>query len=370
MLDPPALGARNLRVGLDGSILGWGHGGIARYLRALLVHLAEDPELDIEVFANSKEPVVGIGGVSEIDRRLKGGVMWRSAYLAPRLAARRPDVFWLPVPNPPVWFPAPSVVTVHDLASTLLPSVKPRREVLAHRTLYRRAVARATRIIAVSAATSRDLQESWGVEPERITVIPLGVDDRFERGDRGESIDRVAEEWGLTGPFALAAGTVEARKGLDVLAGIAAAPGAELEVAVAGRMGYGGEQVAAGLASAGVRLLGPVTDDQLIDLYRAAEVLLLPSLYEGFGLTALEAMACGTPVVASAAAGSLEEQYGSAAVLVAGRDPSDWMAGLEQARRGRAALVSEGTKLAARYRWSDAAASTAAVLKAAASCGR
>ena len=113
-------------------------------------------------------------------------------------------------------------------------------------------------------------------------------------------------------------------------------------------------------------VVGAVDDDELVDLYRAAEVLVCPSHYEGFGITPLEAMACGTPAVIAADSGGLVETSGSAAVVVAERTGAAWLAGIADAARRRDSLAPIGLALAARFRWPEVAAATAEVLRAAA----
>jgi glycosyltransferase involved in cell wall biosynthesis len=166
-------------------------------------------------------------------------------------------------------------------------------------------------------------------------------------------------------------GALEPRKGLEVLvaaAAQAAADGRPWRVALAGRPAYRGEEIARqAQATPGCVVLGGVEDDDLVELYRAAEAIAVPSLYEGFGLTPLEAMACGTPAVIAGNAGALEEISGHGAVVVEDRTPSAWVAGIERALAERSALVARASTV--RYEWDDAVAGTREALAEAAGIG-
>jgi glycosyltransferase involved in cell wall biosynthesis len=353
-------------VALDGSILGWGPGGIPRYLRNVLVHLAEDPELSLEVLANSRTEVVGIPGITEHDIRLTGGLAWRTAVLSAHLYRHRPDVFWLPTPTVPRYLPHPYVTTVHDLSPVIFPATKPRSAQISFGITFRKAVTRADQVIAVSEATADDLCRVWGIPEERITVVPLGVSENFRRGDPLEARRRLEARFGLQGDFALVVGTVEERKGLEVAIEIAEAS-TDWKIVFVGRRGFGHGPIVSRGENAGARFLGEVSDDELVDLYRSAEMLLLPSIYEGFGLPALEAMASGCPVVIAGNSGSLDQIYGDAAMVVEDRSPTAWISAMKEVRSERERFVQIGGLLAARFTWQASAQATAEVLKRAVS---
>ena len=153
----------------------------------------------------------------------------------------------------------------------------------------------------------------------------------------------------------LAVGTLEPRKNLAVAQ--QAAQRLSVQLRVVGARGWGGVEVDG--------WLGRVPDEELAALYRGARCLVYPSLYEGFGIPVLEAMACGTPVVTSAG-GATEEVAGGAAVLVDPRDPAAVAAGIEEAVARRDELVPLGLERARRFTWERAAAETRAVYEEAA----
>jgi alpha-1,3-rhamnosyl/mannosyltransferase len=209
------------------------------------------------------------------------------------------------------------------------------------RLIVPRVVAAARRVIAISEFTKRELVELLGVDPERVQVI--GVPARPGLSPEGERAE---------GEYVLAVGTLEPRKNLARAAEAARLAGVELRVA--GARGWGG------VATNGVRWVGEVGDDELVRLLRGARALVYPSLYEGFGIPILEAMAVGTPVVTSAG-GATEEVAGGAAVLVDPLDPASIAAGIEEADRRRDELRSRGLERAAAFTWGDVAERTLAV---------
>ena len=171
------------------------------------------------------------------------------------------------------------------------------------------------------------------VPPERIRIIPNGVGPVFvPEGPRAD------------GDYVLSVGTIEPRKNLAVA--VQAAELAGVELRVVGATGWGGFQVPG--------WVGEPSDGELAALYRGARCLVFPSLYEGFGLPVLEAMACGTPVVTSDAGGTAEVA-GGGAVLVDPLDPEAVAAGIDEADRDRDRLVAAGLERASGFTWATAA---------------
>jgi glycosyltransferase involved in cell wall biosynthesis len=240
----------------------------------------------------------------------------------------------------------PVVITLHDLAVFRFPEAFGRWT----RAYSRRAVPRAARaarlVLAVSEFTKQEAVELLGLAEERVRVVPNGVEPVF--GPEGES---------ASGDYVLAVGTREPRKNLPRLAEAARRLGVELRVA--GARGWGDVPLE------GVTLLGEVPDEELARLYRGARCFAYPSLYEGFGIPVLEAMACGTPVVTSDRGGTAETA-GDAAVLVDPLDPVAIAAGIEEADRRREELRAPGLERAHGFTWERAAALTAAAYREAA----
>lgn len=271
----------------------------------------------------------------------------------------------------PAWGPWRSVVTVHDLAFSLFPET----HTPASRSYYAatgESVRRADRVIAVSRNTADDLERLMGVEPEKIRVIHEAAAAEFTPRPRAAWVS-LAASLGLDAdqPYVLAVGTLEPRKNHLLLIEAFARFPAELHarLVIAGGHGESDTAVRSAIARLGLagraRLVGPRTADELAVLYSHAAVLAYPSLYEGFGLPLLEAMACGTPVVASNS-GPMQEVAGGAAVLLAPRDSETWARALaeilsapERAER----LRQQGFRRAQEFSWGRAARETLVVYR-------
>lgn len=324
-----------MRVGLDVSPLDQTAAGTARYLQSL----------------------EGVDGVQVIRLAHHGGsradAVYRDAVwyplVLPRLArSERLDVLHCPTFRGPLAPPAcPLVVTVHDLAVLRHPETFNLWTRQYSRLCVSR-VARAARLlIAVSEYTKRDVVELLGVPEARVRVVPNGVSGLFSPDGPAES-----------GDYVLAVGTIEPRKNLGRLAEAARRLGVELRVA--GAPGWGRVEL-----GAGVRRLGRVSDEELARLYRGARCLAYPSLYEGFGIPIVEAMASGTPVV-TARGGATEEVAGGAAVLVDPLDPAAIASGIEEASARRDQLARAGLRRARDFGWDEVARKTVDVYREAA----
>jgi glycosyltransferase involved in cell wall biosynthesis len=271
----------------------------------------------------------------------------------------------------------PSVLTVHDLIFRHLPRHhKPlnRWYLTLALPLYCR---RATHIIAVSECTRRDLTSAYGIPAERISVVHEAAAPHFRPQPR-ETIDAVRMRYALPERYLLCVGTIEPRKNLTrALAAfeVLHADGLSEALVIVGRRGWLTGDFFAALERSrvrqAVRLLGHVPDGDLPGVYAGAQALVMPSLYEGFGLPVLEAMACGTPVVCSYTS-SLPEVAGNAALMF---DPLDVEA-LIGSVRGllgdgalRDELIVRGLRQAARFSWERAAAQSEAIYDALLSAG-
>ncbi len=316
-----------MRVGFDVAPLTQTQAGTARWINGLLSVL--ESRADPEIVRLSWG---GAGRWTALAR----DIAWYPLLL-PRAARRaRLDLVHTTIYRGPLSSRVPVVVTVHDLAVLRYPRAFPAWTRLHGRFTLARTLEAARRVIAVSEFTRRDIADLVGIPLERIDVVPNGVDPVF-----------TAEGAKAEGDYALAVGTLEPRKNLACAIEGAALAGVELRVV--GAAGWGG--IAA--AGDGVRWLGRLPDDELAALYRGARCLVYPSLYEGFGIPVVEAMACGTPVVTSRDS-AMADVVGPAAVLVDPHDASSVADGIAEAARRRGELAQAGRERALLYTWEKA----------------
>jgi alpha-1,3-rhamnosyl/mannosyltransferase len=242
----------------------------------------------------------------------------------------------------PLVLPCPAVVTIHDLSFVREPSLMSRRDRLIFKAVVPRAARKAKRVLTVSERTRRDLRELYKIADAKIVVTPNGVDPVFTPGDGKGGHD-----------YVLLVGAVQQRK--NPLAALAAAESAGLPLIVAGPAKD--EALARELERRGARIAGYVAEDELVQLYRGAACLIQPSRFEGFGLPVLEAMACGTPVVAVPEP-ALQEVAGDAAVWAEEDELGD---GIRRAVADRDRLVAAGLERARKFSWPETARRTLAV---------
>jgi len=316
---------RPIRVAVDATPLLGARTGIGQYVAHLLRELALDPNVQVRAAAFSLRRRSGLrdlpAGVSVVHRPFPARLLQQAWRRWDRPTAEavvgRVDIvhgtnFTLPPPRD-----AAGVVTVHDLAFVRYPDLVSAAS-LEYRELVPRALARAAVVLTPTRAVAAELVGTYSISPDRIKVTPMGVDDAWFSAS-------AARPPGVPENYVLAVGTREPRKGLDVLLSayrllladrIAVPP-----LVIAGGTGWGPVLDTAQLTDDQVITLGYVDRPQLRGLVAGASLLAFPSLYEGFGLPPLEAMAAGTPVVASDVP-AVHEVVGSHARLVPPRDPA------------------------------------------------
>jgi glycosyltransferase involved in cell wall biosynthesis len=374
-----------MRIGIDYTAAVRQGGGIGRYTRSLVGALAR---LDVE---NEYRLFYASGGLESGHPRAELARMPESFRARPvPLSDRWLNIAWqrlrLPVPlqlvtgrldlfhSPDFVLPhvgrTPAILTVHDLSFLRVPwfFVPGFREYL--EKAVTRAVGRATHILADSESTRRDMIELMAVDDERVSVVYPGVDAGFQETHDPEELQRVRRRYDLPERFILGLGTLQPRKNFDGLVnafGLLLSRGKDepgidgLHLVIVGGKGWMFEDIHGLVRKQGleerVHFAGFVDDSDLPALYSLSLVFAFPSWYEGFGIPVLEAMACGTPVVA-ADNSSLPEAVGEAGVLVdaaSNGDLADALARLLSDLELRRRLAVAGRQQAQRFTWERAA---------------
>ncbi|MFY9552922.1 MAG: glycosyltransferase family 1 protein [Thermoanaerobaculia bacterium] len=325
-------GQRPPRVGIDARKLT--DFGIGTYVRNLLESIARRPEarayrFRVYVRGQDREAVPALPDNFEIVQEDSAGYsISELTRFAWRLLRDRLDLFHATHYVIPPLARARAVVTIHDIIHVLYPQFLPNRAALLYaRVMIRRALKRADRILTVSYNSKRDLVDYFGIAPARIEVVYNGVADRFRPEVARAERDRVAGKYGLPRPYLLFLGGEKPHKNVrNVLRAFAEARRQRAlphALVLAGPMPNNRSRVEALISALDLdsRVLRPgvVPDEDLPGLFAGADAFLYPTLYEGFGLPVIEAMACGVPVLTSSTS-ALQEIAGGYAYLV---DPMD-----------------------------------------------
>lgn len=371
-----------MRIGIDYTAAIHQQAGIGRYTRGLVQGLAKlytDDEY-VLLLGGGQAPSASVG-LSGLRSSVPDRFHIRQVPVSPRLLTvlwhrlrlplpvdlliGRVDVFHSPdYVLPPVRH-GKAVVTIHDLSFLRYP---PGAEPSLRQYLSRvvpQAAKRADLVLADSENTRQDVAELLGIAPAKVEVLYPGVDEAFKPVKDRKLLARVRERYGLSFPFILTVGTLEPRKNLTLLlkayATLRAVGEEPHKLVIAGKKGWlyeGVFRTVRELSLEGdVIFTGFVPDEDLPALYSLAEVFVFPSLYEGFGLPPLEAMACGTPVITSSGS-SLPEVVGEAGLMVSSANTE----ALAQAVRRvlsdsglRQSLAAKGIRQARKFTWQRAA---------------
>lgn len=351
------------RVLFDAHQLGRRQTGNETYVREILRALRGEDALELIAAVEAGQLPTDVLAPPVRIRRVPAKGLTRLAAMALLARQDRVDVVHAIYFLPPATG-RPTVVTIHDISFERFPEFFSRRELVRDQFLVRASARAATRVITVSETSRRDLIELYGLPEERVLAIPNGVNARF----------RPSEDVPWT-PFAgdrplrvLAVGTLQPRKNLLRLLDAISVVGHEIPVQlrIVGPDGHQAAEIRTRLASSvHTEIVGWLDDDALAEEYRHADVFAYPSIYEGFGLPVVEAMACGTPVVTSAG-GSLPEVAADAALIVDPYDVSAMAAAIRQIADdgpGTTEMRTRGLARAATFSWERSAAQHAAVYR-------
>jgi glycosyltransferase involved in cell wall biosynthesis len=323
---------------VDADVLGRQRTGDETYVEQLLRALPGVAE-DLRIAAIARDAALVPDGVEPIVLRARSQEL-RMSVGVPRLLRRLRPALAHFVHSLPLRCPSPAVLTVQDLSWERDPSVFGFWDLLTFKIFVRRSVRRARHVFAISERTKRDLVELYRTPAAKITVTPLAPDPAFRPAQEHDS-------------FLLFVSAIEPRK--QPLAAIDAANAVGRKLVVVGPSKDA--DLVAELTRRGADVRGYVPKDELVRLYQSAACLVFPSRYEGFGLPVVEAMACGTPVVA-APEPALEEVAGDAAIFT-----DDLAEGVRRALADRERLSAAGLERAKAFSWRETARLTADVYR-------
>jgi len=355
---------RKLRVGIDGRAFSSPAAGVRRYVSELAAALLASREpLELVALGGRPEAVPSGAGYVAESWHPPTNLGWAAVGL-PRAASRAGvDLIHAPAYTGPLRAAVPIVLTIHDVSYERHPEWYPYRRDALRRAFYRRSARAAARLLTDSEFSRREIASAYGIPAERITVAPLGVSADFAPAD---SPPLPALPAGVVVPFLLHVGDLHERRNLGVVVEALvdvrrSGTPPPLSLVMAGVDRGAGDDLVAKAESAGAAValvrLGAVSDSSLRALYRAATALVYPSRYEGFGLPLLEAMASGTPVLASRAA-SIPEVVGDAGLLLDPDDAALWAEAIVNVVNDaglRARMRAAGLARAAHYTWARTA---------------
>ena len=351
--------------------------GVGNYIKNLVWSLAGiDRENEYVLFASAENAchLQGLGENFSIEfapsnRTLR--LPWEQSVLPLRLKQKRIDVCHGATFVTPLLKTCGHVVSIHDMTFHLTPE----RHSLLKRAYFRAMIPqmarRSERVIAISESTKRDLVSLLEIKEEKICVTHLGVDKRFRPVTDEQELTRVRQKYKLSPKYILYVGLIEPRKNVETLVDAYHADSlhTEFELVLAGNLGWGYRPLLKKVANSHVRnrirMPGYVADADLPALFSMAATFVYPSVYEGFGLPVLEAMACGAPVITSQVS-SLPEVAGDAAILVDPTDPKSLASALQKALADehlRKSLSERGIQRAQLFTWEKTAQKTLGVYK-------
>ncbi|MFN8497671.1 MAG: glycosyltransferase family 1 protein [Anaerolineae bacterium] len=368
----PHAAPRRPTIGFDATTLRGAKSGVGYYTSNLLAHLVEeDAEHDYLLLSNRSVEGEAAGRRLSPRYAFPNRSIWMHMVLPAALRAEQPVLCHFTNFTAPLSCQTPFVVTIHDMTLSLFPRLHPMRQHVVMRPFVPMIARRAAAIIAVSHSARADIVRLLGVPESKVHVIYEAAAARFQPVSTAQ-VAATRQRYGLHGRYILYVGTIEPRKNLVRLVEAYArlrAAGLPHQMLLVGKLGWDYKALYERIAALGVggdvHFLGYVPSDDLVSLYNMAEVFAFPSLYEGFGLPVIEAMACGTPVVTTRA-GSLAEVAGDAALTV---DPlsvgelADALTAVVSDRPLAGQMRERGLARASELSWRETARQTLAVYR-------
>ncbi|MFN9410001.1 MAG: glycosyltransferase family 4 protein [Akkermansiaceae bacterium] len=365
-----------MKIGLTATMIQGGRSGVAQYVFSLVRELIRTGDVDLNVFVLEDElPLLDFAKegcrVIPVPRAAAPpvkNILWHQLKLPQLAGDLKLDVLHVPSYRRLVRSaPCPTVGTIHDLAPFHVKGKYDLARMFYGRVIVKSLARAQKEIIAVSHCTARDIETYFGIPQSRLHVIHNGIDhDRFFPGDIQTARAWTEEKHNLCAPFFLYVSRLEHPgknhvRLIEAFTAFKRVTGSRWQLALGGGDWHGSEEIKSAASASpfasDIRFLGFVPDADLPNLYRAAQAMVYPSLFEGFGLPPVEAMACGTPVISSTR-GALEEVVAEAALTINPEDVENMTQALTRIAEddGLArALRAKGISNAARFRWSRTA---------------
>ncbi len=333
-LDNSFLGKslERMRIAYDARPLCPPKTGTGRYLQGLLQELIPQKEVQQAFLCSCRpieldSPLLLDPKVTLLIRSGWKGPLWLETVVPIELVRRKVDLFHGSLFLSPLVCPCPTIITIYDLSYLMVPGQLEAKNRLILKLLLPWSIRHASRIIALSEFTKREILSQWSLPPEKVVVIPGAASPQFIRALDSCNVRAVLDRYKISNPYILCVGTLEPRKNLpaaiEAFRKVQRSGMSSYSLVLAGRPGWKLRGIYNVIEKSPykekIRLLGYVPEYDLPALYRGADLVLYLSLYEGFGFPPVEAMACGSVVLASNRA-SIPECVGDAGVLV---DPSD-----------------------------------------------
>jgi glycosyltransferase involved in cell wall biosynthesis len=362
-----------MRIGIDVRTFSRPKAGVARVLQCLLNGLLEIDLRNTYFLYSDRDFIPPLADARWQKRvysrlRLLPGTFWLCTDLKRMIEKDRLDLFWGPEHVLPPGLPASMirVVTIHDVVWKKYPETMGRFNRLTKRLLVDRSIKEASLLIAVSNSTAFEARRLLDIPESRIRVIYNGVSQIFRPHPHGASAHYISQKYNVSHEYILALGTIEPRKNLQTLIDAAKILREKLgfshQLVIAGSKGWKSSPIYGNLKRAGlthgeVVFSGYIEEEDLPKAYSGAKVFVMPSLYEGFGLPLLEAMACGAPVVCSDAS-ALVEVGGDAVVSVPARRADSFAEAISRVCKDdilRVSMVEKGCQRAQQFSWERSA---------------
>ena len=352
--------------------------GVGNYIKSLVSGLSRiDSENEYFLFASPHN----IGHIKPLPSNFRAELApgnrgirlaWEQTVLPLRLKQYRIDVYHGPMYIAPLLKTCQQVVSVLDMTFHLTPRSHSWHKRIYFRSMIPAMVRRSDCVITISESTKRDIIALLGAEEEKLRVIHLGTDPRFTPVRDDAQLAKVRKKYNLPRDFVLFVGLIEPRKNLETLvdAYCADSLSSQFDLVLAGGLGWGYsglmQKIASSRVAECIRMPGYIADADLPALYSAAKAFVYPSLYEGFGLPVLEAMACGAAVITSSIS-SMPEVAGDAAILVPPHDRGALTSALQRVLRDKAFrddLSRRARERAQLFTWEETARKTLEAYKA------